>query len=118
MAWVRNDFRCQLHHGLSTTIATFPPVYANGTHPFTHLTPPPIAHPVFALRQLSNHLRDILDYEDGERDLCLLHHIFQVELHDGREQRITSTLAAYGDPMGTPGAHNAMAKTVRTVEQS
>ena len=80
--------------------------------------PPPIAHPVFALRQLSNHLRDILDYEDGERDLCLLHHIFQVELHDGREQRITSTLAAYGDPMGTPGAHNAMAKTVRTVEQS
>ncbi len=48
-----------------------------------------------------------LQYAPGERDLIVLHHIFDVELN-GKHQTMTSTLIDYGIPNGD----TAMARTV------
>ena len=48
-----------------------------------------------------------MSYEPGERDLIVLHHIFDVEL-GGDKKTITSTLIDYGIPNGD----SAMARTV------
>ena len=39
---------------------------------------------------------DLMQYEQGERDLVMLHHKFIVEWVDGNEDIITSTLERYG----------------------
>lgn len=48
-----------------------------------------------------------MQYEPMERDLVVLHHIFQAKFRD-KEETITSTLIEYG----IPGGHSAMARTV------
>ncbi len=49
-----------------------------------------------------------LVYDAGERDMCILHHIFDVVNADGSRMVITSTLDDYGIPHG----HTSMARTV------
>ena len=49
-----------------------------------------------------------MKYEQGERDLVMLQHKFVVEWADGKTDTLTSTLEAYGSPVG----HSAMALTV------
>lgn len=50
-------------------------------------------------------------FEEGERDLVMLQHRFEVEEADGSKKTITSTLVEYGEPTG-PGSTSAMAKLV------
>jgi saccharopine dehydrogenase (NADP+, L-glutamate forming) len=49
-----------------------------------------------------------MQYEEGERDLVMLQHKFEIENADGSRETRTSTLCEYGDPKG----YSAMAKTV------
>ncbi|PHH76385.1 hypothetical protein CDD80_1567 [Ophiocordyceps camponoti-rufipedis] len=51
-----------------------------------------------------------MQYGDGERDLVMLQHKFQVELKDGTKQTRLSTLCEYGS--SEPGGYSAMAKLV------
>lgn len=69
-------------------------------------TPIPITEgaPIDVLTAL---MLEKMPYEDGERDLLILHHEFVAEF-DGKEQRITSTLIDYG----IPGGDTSMARTV------
>ncbi|OBZ72751.1 Saccharopine dehydrogenase [NADP(+), L-glutamate-forming] [Grifola frondosa] len=57
------------------------------------------------LDTLCAQLETLMKYEEGERDLVILQHKFIVEWADGKQNTITSTLEAYGDPAG----HSAMA---------
>ncbi|KAF9804524.1 hypothetical protein IEO21_09348 [Rhodonia placenta] len=57
------------------------------------------------LDTLCAQLETLMKYEEGERDLVMLQHKFIVEWADGKQDTITSTLEAYGDPSG----HSAMA---------
>ena len=57
---------------------------------------------------LTEHLLEHLKYDEGERDMCVLHHIFDVTRADGSNIVITSTLDDYGIPYG----HTSMARTV------
>ncbi|OTA78243.1 hypothetical protein M434DRAFT_402268 [Hypoxylon sp. CO27-5] len=49
-----------------------------------------------------------MQYEEGERDLVMLQHKFEIENKDGSREIRTSTLCEYGDPKG----YSAMAKLV------
>ncbi|KAI1763036.1 Saccharopine dehydrogenase [Hypoxylon sp. FL1150] len=49
-----------------------------------------------------------MQYEEGERDLVMLQHRFEIENKDGSRETRTSTLVEYGDPKG----YSAMAKLV------
>ncbi len=49
-----------------------------------------------------------MQYEEGERDLVMLQHKFEIEHADGTRETRTSTLCEYG----VPGGYSAMAKTV------
>jgi len=49
-----------------------------------------------------------MQYEEGERDLVVLQHKFEIEHKDGSRETRTSTLVEYGDPKG----YSAMAKLV------
>ncbi|KAI1391201.1 Saccharopine dehydrogenase [Hypoxylon trugodes] len=49
-----------------------------------------------------------MQYEEGERDLVMLQHKFEIEHKDGSREVKTSTLVEYGDPKG----YSAMAKLV------
>jgi spermidine synthase / saccharopine dehydrogenase (NADP+, L-glutamate-forming) len=60
------------------------------------------------LDMLCAQLETLMKYERGERDLVMLQHKFVVEWADGKIDTITSTLEAYGSPVG----HSAMALTV------
>jgi saccharopine dehydrogenase-like NADP-dependent oxidoreductase len=60
-----------------------------------------------ALDALVEQLMKKLWFREGERDMIVLHHDFEVETEEGR-QRITSTLVDYG----IPGGDSAMARTV------
>ncbi|KAI0070070.1 saccharopine dehydrogenase [Panus rudis PR-1116 ss-1] len=60
------------------------------------------------LDTLCARLESLMQYEQGERDLVMLQHKFVVEWQDGKTDTITSTLEAYGNPIG----HSAMATTV------
>ncbi|KAL4246140.1 spermidine/spermine synthase family protein [Abortiporus biennis] len=60
------------------------------------------------LDTLCAQLETLMFYEEGERDLVMLQHKFVVEWADGKTDTITSTLEAYGNPIG----HSAMALTV------
>lgn len=51
-----------------------------------------------------------MQFGEGERDLVILQHKFEVELKDGTKQTRTSTLVEYGST--EPGGYSAMAKTV------
>ncbi|KAJ3162037.1 Saccharopine dehydrogenase [NADP(+), L-glutamate-forming] [Geranomyces michiganensis] len=53
-------------------------------------------------------LEEKMQYEDGERDMVMLQHKFEVELKDGTKQTRTSTGLWYGEPNGD----TAMATTV------
>ena len=53
-------------------------------------------------------LEQKMQYEEGERDLVMLQHKFEIEHADGRRETRTSTMCEYGDPKG----YSAMAKTV------
>jgi len=56
---------------------------------------------------LSDTLLDQLSFKEGERDIVVMLHEFEILHADGKPGRITSTLVAYGDPDG----HSAMAWT-------
>ncbi|PBK64697.1 saccharopine dehydrogenase [Armillaria solidipes] len=60
------------------------------------------------LDTLCAQLEGLMKYEQGERDLVMLQHKFIVEWQDGKQETLTSTLEAYGSPVG----HSAMALTV------
>jgi saccharopine dehydrogenase (NADP+, L-glutamate forming) len=49
-----------------------------------------------------------MQFEEGERDLVLLQHRFEIEHKDGKKETRTSTLVENGDPKG----YSAMAKLV------
>lgn len=49
-----------------------------------------------------------MQFEEGERDLVMLQHKFEIEDKDGRKETRTSTLVEYGNPAG----YSAMAKLV------
>ncbi|RYP33477.1 hypothetical protein DL767_004755 [Monosporascus sp. MG133] len=51
-----------------------------------------------------------MQYGEGERDLVILQHKFEVELKDGTKQTRTSTLCEYGST--EPGGYSAMARLV------
>ncbi|RDA86999.1 hypothetical protein CP532_6732 [Ophiocordyceps camponoti-leonardi (nom. inval.)] len=51
-----------------------------------------------------------MQYGEGERDLVMLQHKFEVELKDGTKQTRLSTLCDYGST--EPGGYSAMAKLV------
>ncbi|KAF2638961.1 Saccharopine dehydrogenase [Massarina eburnea CBS 473.64] len=53
-------------------------------------------------------LEQKMQYEEGERDMVLLQHRFEIENKDGSKVVRTETLADYGDPKG----YSAMAKLV------
>jgi len=55
-------------------------------------------------------LEEKMQYEEGERDMVILQHKFEVELRDGKRETWTSTLLEYGKPPGP----SAMATTVGT----
>ncbi|RYP13728.1 hypothetical protein DL765_006744 [Monosporascus sp. GIB2] len=51
-----------------------------------------------------------MQFGEGERDLVILQHKFEVELKDGSKQTRTSTLCEYGST--EPGGYSAMARLV------
>ncbi|KAF2095239.1 saccharopine reductase [Rhizodiscina lignyota] len=53
-------------------------------------------------------LEEKMQYEEGERDMVILQHKFEIEHKDGTNETRTSTLVEYGDPKG----YSAMAKLV------
>ncbi|CAG8483101.1 3079_t:CDS:10 [Acaulospora morrowiae] len=55
-------------------------------------------------------LEEKMQYAEGERDMVLLQHKFEVETKDGKRETWTSTLLEYGKPPGP----SAMATTVGT----
>lgn len=57
---------------------------------------------------LSERLLEKLKYKDGEKDMLVLRHRFEVENQDSSKQTITSTLIDYGIPHGD----SSMARTV------
>lgn len=56
----------------------------------------------------ANRLLEKLQYEEGERDMIILHHDFIAEYSGGKKEKITSTLIDYGIPHG----HTSMSRTV------
>ncbi|KAH8656629.1 Apo Saccharopine reductase [Tricladium varicosporioides] len=56
-------------------------------------------------------LEEKMQFEEGERDLVILQHKFEIENKDGTRETRTSTLCEYGAPTGT-GGYSAMAKLV------
>ncbi|KAK6205566.1 seventh step in lysine biosynthesis pathway [Scheffersomyces amazonensis] len=53
-------------------------------------------------------LEELMQYEEGERDLVVLQHKFGIEWANGETEVRTSTLVDYG----VPGGYSSMAKTV------
>ncbi|RLV94965.1 Saccharopine dehydrogenase NADP [Spathaspora sp. JA1] len=53
-------------------------------------------------------LEELMQYEEGERDLVILQHKFGIEHANGEKEVRTSTLVDYGDPKG----YSSMAKLV------
>ncbi|KAF2842999.1 putative Saccharopine dehydrogenase [Patellaria atrata CBS 101060] len=53
-------------------------------------------------------LESKMKFEEGERDMVMLQHKFEIENADGSKETRTSTLVDYGDPKG----YSAMAKLV------
>ncbi|KAI9847362.1 MAG: Saccharopine dehydrogenase [NADP(+), L-glutamate-forming] [Sclerophora amabilis] len=53
-------------------------------------------------------LEQKMQYEEGERDMVMLQHKFEIEHKDGAKETRTSTLCEFGDPKG----YSAMSKLV------
>jgi len=64
--------------------------------------------PISPLDLLTRLMLDRMAYDEGERDLIILEHHFEAGYPDGKEEHITSTLIAFGEP----GGNSAMARTV------
>eukprot|EP00746_Dinoflagellata_sp_MGD_P067131 gnl/MRDRNA2_/MRDRNA2_27723_c0_seq2.p1 gnl/MRDRNA2_/MRDRNA2_27723_c0~~gnl/MRDRNA2_/MRDRNA2_27723_c0_seq2.p1 ORF type:complete len:961 (+),score=180.24 gnl/MRDRNA2_/MRDRNA2_27723_c0_seq2:96-2978(+) len=68
------------------------------------------------LDALCARMQETCAYENGERDMCLLHHEFEAlwppdaENKEGSREKISSTLLMYGEPY--PGGPSSMALTV------
>ncbi|RYP63738.1 hypothetical protein DL769_006865 [Monosporascus sp. CRB-8-3] len=62
------------------------------------------------LDTLCGTLEKKMQFGEGERDLVILQHKFEVELKDGSKQTRTSTLCEYGST--EPGGYSAMARLV------
>lgn len=60
---------------------------------------------------LCGSLENKMQYTEGERDMVLLQHRFEIEWADGKKETRTSTLCEYGEPEGS-GGYSAMAKLV------
>ncbi len=56
----------------------------------------------------ADRLLEKLKYEEGERDMIVLHHNFRAEYPGGKKEKITSTLVDYGIPHGD----SSMSRTV------
>jgi hypothetical protein len=56
------------------------------------------------MRTLGALLEEKCQFQDGEVDIVLLQHTFEVERAEGKMETITSTLEAYGDRNGGPSA--------------
>jgi len=56
-------------------------------------------------------LEEKMQFDEGERDLVILQHKFEIENKDGTRETRTSTLCEYGAPTGS-GGYSAMAKLV------
>ncbi|KAK5632436.1 hypothetical protein RRF57_008150 [Xylaria bambusicola] len=54
-------------------------------------------------------LEQKMQFEEGERDMVMLQHKFEIEHKDGSRETRTSTLCEYGAPVGS-GGYSAMAK--------
>lgn len=61
------------------------------------------------MRALSAILEQKCQYQEGEVDIVLLQHTFEIERADGKLETLTSTLEAYGD---RNGGHGAMASLI------
>ncbi|SCU92762.1 LAFA_0F12684g1_1 [Lachancea sp. 'fantastica'] len=61
-----------------------------------------------ALDTLCATLEELMQFEEGERDMIILQHKFGIEWADGSNETRTSTLVLYGQP----GGYSAMAATV------
>lgn len=58
---------------------------------------------------LSGIMQEKMPYKEGERDMIILYHVFDVFYpHNGRKEKITATLVEFG----IPGGDSAMARTV------
>jgi saccharopine dehydrogenase (NADP+, L-glutamate forming) len=57
---------------------------------------------------LTGKLMEKMMYEEGERDMIVLHHDFLAQRADGKKEKITSTMVEFGIPNGD----SAMARTV------
>jgi saccharopine dehydrogenase-like NADP-dependent oxidoreductase len=73
-------------------------------------------------RTISKHMKTPLDvlsvislekmsYEEGERDLVIMKHLFEIERRSGKIEHLHSTMMASGDKIGSGGL-SIMAKTV------
>ncbi|KAG9666344.1 saccharopine reductase, partial [Aureobasidium melanogenum] len=71
----------------------------------------PVAPRDTPLDTLCEVLQGKMAYADGERDMVVLQHVFEIEHADGREEKRSSTLVEYGEPIA-PGYRSAMAKLV------
>jgi saccharopine dehydrogenase (NADP+, L-glutamate forming) len=60
------------------------------------------------LDTLCSSLEKKMQYENGERDMVMLQHKFEIEYQDGKKETRTSTLVDYGDPKG----YSSMARLV------
>jgi saccharopine dehydrogenase (NADP+, L-glutamate forming)/spermidine synthase len=56
----------------------------------------------------ADRLLEKLKYQEGERDMIVLHHDFKAEYPDGKKEKITSTLVDFGIPKGD----SSMSRTV------
>lgn len=56
------------------------------------------------MRTLGALLEERCQFQDGEVDIVLLQHTFEIERADGRMETVTSSLEAYGDRNGGPSA--------------
>ncbi|TGJ81399.1 hypothetical protein E0Z10_g7364 [Xylaria hypoxylon] len=54
-------------------------------------------------------LEQKMQFEEGERDILMLQHKFEIENKDGSRETRTSTMCEYGAPVGS-GGYSAMAK--------
>jgi len=60
----------------------------------------PVAQRETVMRALSALLEQKCQFQEGEVDIVLLQHTFEIERADGKLETMTSTLEAYGDRNG------------------
>lgn len=65
------------------------------------------------MRALSALLEQKCQFKEGEADIVLLQHTFEIERADGKMETLTSSLEAYGD---RNGGHSAMVRLLPTLK--